>query len=213
MANKTDTAGRKGFNPKAFAAAILIGLIAAGIYFYMAAGGAQRHASKDALAYIEGVWKRDFDVIFRYNVNSQRRKAIIMQRSEGDKEKEIKDLIAQEKASFEDASAGNDLRAQWVEKSIFVPGGSYKVTGVEMVKDMENPSQPSSERVNALVSIEADYPDGNTAPDLNGKIKSAEYQVLMVHSKNISRFLRDGVKDDRWLFHSISVKQDSVKYR
>lgn len=168
-------------------------------------------AQKDAEAYISAVEKRDFDAVFNYNATAQKRKAIIV-RSSADKDQGLKDLYQEFKASFDSVEYTGDLRGQWAEKWLFVPGISYRITKVEKVIDTENPSQPANERTNAAVVIEAEYKDRNSAPDLNGKVKSAEYRITMVQGKNVSRILRDEVKDNRWLFHSVMVNRDKIVY-
>lgn len=193
---------------------VVAALVLAGAAAYMLLLGQspERQAASNAVAYIEGVQKRDFDVVFKYNGNSQRRKALILQRATGDKDAEIKELYQEMKSSFEEVEPISDLRAQWVEKFLFIPGSFYRITKVDMVPDTENPSQPGSERINAVLSVTVDYPDRDTAPDLNGKVKSAEYSVTMIHSRNISRILREEVRDKKWLFQSIEVRSDTLKY-
>ncbi|MBI5468791.1 MAG: hypothetical protein HY891_06625 [Deltaproteobacteria bacterium] len=191
--------------------AVLV-LTSAAAYMLLLGQSPEKQAASNAAAYFEGVQKRDFDVVFKYNGNSQRRKALILQRATGDKDAEIKELYKEMKSSFEEVAPTSDLRAQWVEKFLFIPGSFYRIIKVDMVPDTENPSQPGSERINAVLSVTVDYPDRDTAPDLNGKVKSAEYKVTMIHSRNISRILREEVRDKKWLFQSIEAKSDTLKY-
>lgn len=207
-------AGKKGANsnPKIIIAVVVLAVIGVAAYLLFRGHGPEKQAAADAVAYIEGVQKRDFDAVFKYNGNCQRRNILILQRATGDKDAEVKELYGGMKASFDEAAPTSDLRAQWVEKHLFVPGAVYRVLKVDMVQDTENPSQPGSERINALLSVLVDYPDQYAAPDLNGKVKSAEYKVTMIHSRNISRILREEVQDKRWLFQSVQVKPETIKY-
>lgn len=194
----------------AVAAVVIIGIAA---YFLLFRQSPANQAVTDLKAYIEGVQNRNFDVVFNHNGVVQRRKAIIDQRTEGNKEKELKDLYDESKSSFDQAAPTSDPRAQWAEKSFFIPGANFKVLGVEMVEDKENPSQPASDRINAVITVEVDYPDKNTAPDLNGKVKSVVYKVTMVNSKNISRVIRTAVEEKKWLFMTIGINSESIKYQ
>jgi len=203
---------RKSSNTKIIIAVVVLVLAAAAAYLMLLGQSPEKRSAADAVIYFDGVQKRDFDTVFNYNGTCQRRKALILQRATGDKEAEIKELYSEMKSSFEGVAPTFDLRAQWVEKFLFIPGALYRITKVDMVQDTENPSQPGSARINAVLSVTIDYPDRDTAPDLNGKVKSAEYSVTMIHSRNISRILRDDVGDKKWLFQSILVKTDTIKY-
>lgn len=193
---------------------VVVALVLAGAAAYMLLLGQspEKQAASDAVIYFDGVQKRDFDTVFNHNGSCQRRKALILQRATGDKDAEIKELYEEMKSSFEEVEPASDLRAQWVEKFLFIPGSFYRIIKVDMVPDTENPSQPGSERINAVLSVTIDYPDRDTAPDLFGKVKSAEYSVTMIHSRNISRILREEVRDKKWLFQSIQVKSETIKY-
>lgn len=184
---------------------------AVGAFFLLGGGDPAERAGRDAAAYVQAVEKRDFEAVFNNNANAQKRKAIMSQRS-ADKEGQIKALFADYKAAFEALEPTSDLRAQWVEKWLFVPGVMWRVTKVETFLDTENPSQPASDRLNALVTVQAEYPDRNTAPDLNGKVKSAEYLMTMIQGRNVSRILREEVRDNRWLFNSVSVNRETIQY-
>lgn len=205
-------ASKRGFKGKGIFAAFTL-MIAA---FWAGAllpgcSSVESVAQKDAVAYIGAVEKRDFDAVFNYNATAQKRKAIIA-RGSADKEQGLKELYQEFKASFDAAEPAGDLRAQWAEKWLFVPGMSYRIIKVEKVIDTENPSQPANERTNASVIIEAEYKDRDSAPDLSGKVKGAEYSITMVQGKNVSRILRDEIKDNRWLFHSVAVNRDKIAY-
>lgn len=207
-------AGKKksgGSNAKIIIIIVVLVLLGGAAYVLFVGQSPEKLAASNAAAYFDGVQKRDFDTVFKYNGHCQRRKALILQRATGDKEAEIKDLYNEMKSSFESVAPTSDLRAAWVEKFLFVPGSVYRILKVEMVPDTENPSQPGSNRINAILSVTIDYADRDTAPDLNGKVKSAEFSVTMIHSRNISRILRDDVQDNKWIFQSIQVKPDTIK--
>jgi len=201
-----------GSNARIIIIVVVLALMGVAAYLTFGHSSPEKLAAANAKAYIEGIQKGDFDTIFKYNAYCQRRKALIMQRATGNKEQEVKDLYAEMKASFDSVAQTADLRAQWVEKFLFTPGAVYRIVSVNMVQDTENPSQPSSKRINAVLTVTVDYPDAANAPDLSGKVKSVEYKVTMIHSRNLSRMLRDDVQDNRWVFQSIQVKPDTLKY-
>lgn len=203
-------------------ARVLVGLVAvfaaAAAVFFLIKEEASKAAVDDARTYITAVQERDFDTIFKYHGPSQRRVLIITGRS-SDKEEageRVKDLYNEQKSSFEEAPFTEDLYGEWVEKYLFIPGADIEITGVEMVPDTENPSQPLRdiiERMNAIVTVKVDYGDRADAPDIGGKIKSASFRVRMVHSDDVARTLRRGAEFKRWLFMSVSLVQGSATYR
>lgn len=202
---------RGGAAPKVLIAVVIVAIIVIAGYFILG-GKPEKKAAEAAEAYIAALQKRDVDGVYKYNGVYQRRREIIVQRPGGGKEEAMKELFEEMKASFEGVSPTADLRAQWVEKFLFIPGANFRVLGVEMVMDTENPSQPSSERVNAVVTVAAEYPDRDKAPDLHGPVKTVNYKLLMVHSSNVSRVLRREVSIKRWLFMSVSADHDTLKY-
>lgn len=194
----------------AIAVAAVVGIAA----FFLSGGGDQSGRIKgDLQGYIEALRKGDFETIYAYNGIIQRRHTI--QARSANKEQTLKTLYEESKASFDSVAPIYDLRAQWVEKFLFTPESSYTIKDVEMIEDKENPSQPLTERTNAVVHVEVQYPDKEKAPLIeNTRLKSATYRVTMVHSKNISRVLRgsEAVKDKKWLYMMMQINQDTVKY-
>ncbi|MEE9613641.1 MAG: hypothetical protein V3W31_01645 [Thermodesulfobacteriota bacterium] len=164
-----------------------------------------------AEAYMNGVSCGDFSIVFNYHGPSQRRKLMLMQRSGDDVEARLEELFNEREASFREAEPGEDLSGEWSEKALFVDAGEFRVLGVEMVEDIDNPSQPLRDRQNAIVTVEAVYHDEEGAPDLGGKIKKAVFNVKMVHSSNVARTLRGEVPFSRWLFQSVSMEEGTVE--
>ncbi len=197
-------------------AALAVVLVAVAVFF-MLGEDKSKEALSDARTYIMAVQKRDFDTIFRFHGPSQRRRLILVNRAANkeEAEKRVKELYNEQKKSFDEAPFTENLYGEWVEKYLFVPGADIEITGVEMVPDTENPSQPLRdiiERINAIISVKVTYKNKDSAPDIDGKIKSAVYRVKMVHSDDVARTLRRGADFDRWLFMSVSLKEGSVTH-
>ncbi|HHL39068.1 MAG TPA: hypothetical protein ENJ37_01040 [Deltaproteobacteria bacterium] len=191
--------------------------VAAAAALYLTAGDETGEVLEDARSYIEAMRSRDFDRIFSYHGDSQRKCMIVTVRANGgDVTAELEAVRKLKRSNFETASFSEDLIGEWVEKAIFTPPSSYHIVGVDMVEDTENPSSPLhdiNERVNAFVTVEVSYPSADRAPVFGGRpLKSGRFVVKMVHSSNIARTLRGEATIDRWLFKSIRAVPESMEF-
>lgn len=181
----------------------------------------ERAVKRDMETYVKAMMSRDFDTIYRYHAPTQKRVAITMKSPVG-LEARLKRLYEDEKASFEQAPdrldqgvpSGIDLKSTplWSEKSLLIKDMNYRITGVRMVEDVENPSLPIKERMNAFVEVEVEYTDRETAPDLGGRVRKVTYIIKLVHSRNVARTWIGEPKEKRWLFSGIAVKEKSLVY-
>jgi len=181
----------------------------------------ERAVKRDMETYVKAMMSRDFDTIYRYHAPTQKRVAITMKSPVG-LEARLKRLYEDEKASFEQAPdrldqrvhSGIDLKStpRWSEKSLLIKDMNYRITGVRMVEDVENPSLPIKERMNAFVEVEVEYTDRETAPDLGGRVRKVTYIIKLVHSRNVARTWIGEPKEKRWLFSGIAVKEKSLVY-
>ncbi len=186
--------------------------------YYLTSSSASREAIEAARIYMEAVKNRDFETIFRYHGPSQKRRFLVMVKGGRETKDYMDSLYRDQKTSFENAHPPQNLTGAWgwMEKFLFIPSGRFEVAGVEMKKHEENVSLPLQNinvRYYGVVTIEATYPDRDRAARIGGRsIRSALFEMKMVHSSNIARTLRGRITTDRWLFDSISARDGSVEY-
>ncbi len=197
---------------------IVVASVVAITGYYLSSASASREAVKSALIYMEAVKTGDFETIFKYHGQSQKRRFLIMLKG-GERVKDSLDtLYRDQKASFENAWPPQGLRGAWgwMEKFLFTPQGRFELVDVTMKKHQENVSLPLQNikvRYYAVITIRATYPERDKAPRIGGRaLRSALLELKMVHSTNIARTLRGRITTDRWLFDSVSVREDSVEY-
>jgi len=165
-------------------------------------------------AYIEAMKQENFAEVYNYHAPSQRRKTMSLQ-TPASREAQLHDIeiiYNDQLASFEQAQPESNLRRPWSEKFLFTREMTYRILSVRMAEDRENPSMPVQERTVAYAEVEAEYPNKETAPDLGGKIRKATYLVKMVHSRNVARTWEEKSQRDRWLFDSLTLKEESIVY-
>lgn len=170
-----------------------------------------RAIKKGVDIYINAVMDKKFEVIYEYHMHSQKRIAVAM-KSPQTTESHLKAIYEEQKALFEQAQPTQNLKEFWSEKYLFVRGMKYKIIGINMIEDVENPSLPIRERIDALVEIDMEYSDKETAPDFGGKLKKVTYLIKMVHSRNIMRTETLKSQNRMWLFKAISMKEGSLQY-
>jgi len=127
-------------------------------------------------------------------------------------EAHLKEIYGEQKTSFEDAQPTVNLKELWVEKYLFIDGMKYRFGDVKMIENIENPSSPIRERIDAVLSVEAEYTNKEKSPDLNGYVRNVTYLVKFVSIENIIRTSIVKPKTKRWLFHSIDIKEGSLVY-
>ncbi len=199
--------------------ALLVALVVAGVAtYYFTSSSAPKEAVEAALVYIEAVKKGDFERVFKYHGPSQKRRFLIILKGGSEMEDYLDSLYRTQKASFENARPPQSLTGAWgwMEKFLFLPSGRFEVVDVTMRRHEENVSLPLQNinvRYYAVVTVRATYPEKERAPRIAGKpLKSALLDITMVHSSNIARTLRGKITIDRWLFYSLSVRDDSIEY-
>jgi hypothetical protein len=179
-----------------------------GIYF---SGWEQREAKRDAEIFIRAMMGRDFDTIFSYHAFSQKKTEIAF-KTPATADINIKTIYGEQKALFNQAQPTNNLKEFWSEKFLFISDMKYAISSLKMVEDIENPSSPIRKRWDAIIELDVEYTNRETAPDLNGKIKNVTYLMRFVHSRNIAKTWVVKPKYKRWLFKGISVKEGSLVY-
>lgn len=170
-----------------------------------------RAIKKGVDIYINAVMDKKFEVIYEYHMHSQKRIAVAM-KSPQTTESHLKAIYEEQKALFEQAQPTQNLKEFWSEKYLFVRGMKYKIIDINMIEDVENPSLPIRERIDALVEIDMEYSDKETAPDFGGKLKKVTYLIKMVYSRNIMRTETLKPQNRMWLFKAISMKEGSLQY-
>jgi len=191
-------------------------LIAAAVLYIFLIGNDKKTVQETAGLYIKAVRDRNFEMVYNLNATSQKRIVFVLKGSDSNKSELIQQAYEEQKASFDSASLGGpafDFNALWVEKFIFIPGMTYKIGGVVMERNIDNPTAFYRKRIDATVVIDIEYDQKDTAPLYKGKnVKKAVYLVKMIHSKNLTRVVKDIVVDDKWLFKGVAVKEGSVVY-
>jgi len=127
-------------------------------------------------------------------------------------ETQINEIYKEQKALYEEAKLMDNIKEFWSEKFLMVKDMRYRINKIEMVRDIENPTSPIRERIDALMEVEVEYTNIDTAPNFHKRIKSVIYLVRMVHSKNVIRSSFEEMGGKRWLFKSIDIKERSLKY-
>ena len=191
-----------------------IGLAIVGVVLYLLFADKEKLVKEGVIIYIEATKHKDFAAIYDYHAPSQRRKTMAL-KTPASREVQMHDIeiiYNDQLDSFEQAQPESNLRRPWSEKFLFTREMTYKILSVTMVEDRENPSLPVQERIVAYVEVEAEYPDKETAPDLEGKIKKVTYLIKMVHSRNVARTWEEKSQRDRWLFDSLTLKEGSIVY-
>ena len=191
-----------------------IGLFVVGAVLYLLFADKEKGVREGITAYIEAMKQENFAEVYNYHAPSQRRKTMSLQ-TPASREAQLHDIeiiYNDQLASFEQAQPESNLRHPWSEKFLFTRKMAYRILSVRMVEDRENPSLPVQERKVAYAEVEAEYPDKETAPDLGGKIRKVTYLVKMVHSRNVARTWEEKSQRDRWLFDSLTLKEESIVY-
>ena len=187
-------------------------LIAVILTVYILAGKGKERAIKKSLEiYINAIVNKDFDTIFKYHAHSQRLVAVATKYPET-LETQINEIYKEQKALYEEAKLMDNIKEFWSEKFLMVKDMRYRINKIEMVRDIENPTSPIRERIDALMEVEVEYTNIDTAPNFHKRIKSVIYLVRMVHSKNVIRSSFEEMGGKRWLFKSIDIKERSLKY-
>jgi len=189
--------------------AVLIAVILTA--FLLASKGKERAIKKSLDTYINAIVNKDFDTIFKYHAHSQRRIAVTTKYPET-MEAQIKEIYKEQKDLYEEAKLMDNIKEFWSEKFLMVKDMRYRINKIEMVRDIENPTSPIRERIDALMEVEVEYTNIDTAPNFHKRIKSVIYLVRMVHSKNVIRSSFEEMGGKRWLFKSIDIKERSLKY-
>ena len=191
---------------------ILTVLIAVILTAYLLVSKGKNRAIKKSLEiYINAIVNKDFDTIFKYHAHSQRRIAVTTKYPET-MEAQIKEIYKEQKDLYEEAKLMDNIKEFWSEKFLMVKDMKYRINKIEMVRDIENPTSPIRERIDALMEVEVEYTNIDTAPNFHKRIKSVIYLVRMVHSKNVIRSSFEEMGGKRWLFKSIDIKEGSLKY-
>ncbi len=190
------------------------GFAIVGATLYLLFADKDKAVREGVTAYLEAMKHRDFAVAYDYHAPSQRRKTMAL-KTPASKETQLHDIeiiYNDQLASFEQAQPESNLKRPWSEKFLFTREMTYRILSVTMAEDRENPSLPVQERMVAYTEVEAEYPDKETAPDLGGKIRKVTYLVKMVHSRNVARTWEEKSQRDRWLFDSLTLKEESIVY-
>lgn len=192
--------------------AVIVLIAAIGLYIFLM-GDDRKAAQEAADLYIKAVRDRNFDVIYDLNSASQKRKLFILKDSSAKKDELAKQAYDEQKASFDSAQPSFDLNAIWAEKFIFIPGMKYRIVSAVAERNIDNPTAFYVKRIDVVVEAEAEYLNKDAAPVYEGRnIKKAVYLIKMIHSKNITRTVKDIAVDDKWLFKGVAVKQGSMVY-
>ena len=189
--------------------AVLIAVILTA--FLLASKGKERAIKKSLDTYINAIVNKDFYTIFKYHAHSQRRIAVTTKYPET-MEAQIKEIYKEQKDLYEEAKLMDNIKEFWSEKFLMVKDMKYRINKIEMVRDIENPTSPIRERIDALMEVEVEYTNIDMAPNFHERIKSVIYLVRMVHSKNVIRSSFEEMGGKRWLFKSIDIKEGSLKY-
>lgn len=192
---------------------ILAVLIAVILIAYLIVGKGKERAIKKSLdIYINAIVNKDFDTIFKYHAHSQRLVAVAMKYPET-MDAKIKEIYNEQKALYEQAQLIDNIKEFWSEKFLIVRDMRYRIINMEMIRDIENPTSPIRERIDAMMEVEVEYTNKETAPQLVGeKIKYVVYLIKMVHSKNVIRSSVKEMEDKRWLFRGIDIKEGSLEH-
>ena len=201
----------KSISSKKKSLLILAVLIAVILTAYLLAGKGKDRAIKKSLEiYINAIVNKDFDTIFKYHAHSQRLVAVAMKYPET-MDAKIKEIYNEQKALYEQAQLIDNIKEFWSEKFLIVRDMRYRIINMETVRDIENPTSPIRERIDAIMEVEVEYTNKETAPQFAGeKIKSVVYLIKMVHSKNVIRSSVKEMEDKRWLFRGIDIKEGSL---
>lgn len=193
-------------------AAVVVMIAIVGLYIFLT-GNDRKGACNAADIYIKAVINRNFDVIYDLNSITQKRKLFIFKESGLKKDELLKEAYNEQKASFDSAQPLPDMNAVWIEKFIFIPDMKYRIVKTAAELNTDNPTAFYIKRIDMVVEVEMEYLNRDTAPLYEGRrIKRAGYFINMVHSKNITRTVRDITVDDKWLFKGIAIKKGSVAY-
>ncbi|MBI5748838.1 MAG: hypothetical protein HZA00_06880, partial [Nitrospinae bacterium] len=162
---------------------ILTVLIAVILTVYLLVSKGKDRAIKKSLEiYINAIVNKDFDTIFKYHAHSQRLVAVAMKYPET-MDAKIKEIYNEQKALYEQAQLIDNTKEFWSEKFLIVRDMRYRIINMEMVRDIENPTSPIRERIDAMMEVEVEYANKETAPQFAGeKIKNVVYLIKMVHS-------------------------------
>ena len=190
---------------------ILAVFIAVILTAYLLAGKGKERAIKKSLEiYINAIVNKDFDTIFKYHAHSQRLVAVAMKYPET-MDAKIKEIYNEQKALYEQAQLIDNIKEFWSEKFLIVRDMRYRIINMEMIRDIENPTSPIRERIDAIMEVEVEYTNKETAPQFAGeKIKYIVYLIKMVNSKNVIRSSVKEMEDKRWLFRGIDIKEGSL---
>ncbi|MBI3584913.1 MAG: hypothetical protein HY096_13335 [Nitrospinae bacterium] len=188
--------------------AVLIAVILTA--YLLVSKGKDRAIKKSLEIYINAIVNKDFDTIFKYHAHSQRLVAVAMKYPET-MDAKIKEIYNEQKALYEEAQLLDNIKEFWSEKFFIVKDMRYRIISIEMVRDIENPTSPIRERIDAMMEVEAEYTNKETAPDYGGRIKKVVYLIRMVHSRNVIRSSAKEMEDKRWLFRSIDIKEGSLE--
>ncbi|MBI5874408.1 MAG: hypothetical protein HZB81_00905 [Deltaproteobacteria bacterium] len=198
---------------------VIILIAAIGLYYILLMGGDRKAAQEAAELYIKAVRDRNFDVIYDLNSVSRKRKLFIERRSydlkdsSAKKDELAKQAYDEQKASFDSAQPSFDLNSVWPEKFVFISGMKYRIVNAARELNMDNPTAFYIKRIDVVIEAEMEYLNKDTAPMYEGRnIKKAVYLIKMIHSKNITRAVKDIAVDDKWLFKGVAVKQGSAVY-
>lgn len=187
---------------------VLSAIVIVSLYFWKSG---QRAAKKDAEIFIQAMRNKDFNVIFNYHAFSQKRTEIAL-KTPATAEINMRAIHNEQKSLFNQAQPTNNLKEFWSEKFLLIPDMKYNIRGVKIVEDIENPSSPIRERWDAIIEVDVEYTNKETAPDINGKVKSVTYSMKFVHSRNVARTWVVKPQYKRWLFKGIAVKEGSLVY-
>lgn len=198
---------------KRIALTVIAILIAATAVYIFMTGGDKRAAREAADIYIKAVMSRNFDVVHDLNSATQKRKLFILKDSGAKKDELLKKAYDEQKASFDSAAPSPDMNAMWVEKFVFTPDMKYRIVSVATELNVDNPTAFYVKRIDVVVETEMEYSNRDTAPAYERRrIKKAVYLIKMVHSRNITRAVRDVAIDNKWLFKGIAIKEGSAVY-
>lgn len=192
--------------------AILAVLIAVILTAYLVINKGKERAIKKSLEiYINAIVNNDFDTIFKYHAHSQRLVAVAMKYPKT-MDAKIKEIYNEQKALYEQALLIDNIKEFWSEKFLIVRDMRYRIINMEMIRDIENPTSPIRKRIDAVMEVEVEYTNKETAPQLvDEKIKNVVYLIKMVHSRNVIRSSVKEMEDKRWLFRSIDIKGGSLE--
>ena len=155
--------------------------------------------------YITAMQKRNFDVLYEMNYESQRKVLLMLRETTERREDLLKENYLAEKQAFEKAIAGTDISLQWSEKFLFIPDMKYSIMKAE--EEVEKaPSAFFRERRLMNVYVKVEYTNEPAAPVLQAaglepkKIKSAIYMIKMIQREEIIKGIRLEKIKRGWIF-------------